>query len=60
MVHIHGLPKSLMKDEILKTDEYLGQYGTIIKYIISYKISQDTNKKVYSAYVTYSNELEAA
>ena len=49
-----------MKDEILKTDEYLGQYGTIIKYIISYKISQDTNKKVYSAYVTYSNELEAA
>ena len=49
-----------MKDEILKTEEHLGQYGTIIKLIISFKISQDTNKKAYSAYVTYSNELEAA
>ena len=60
LVHIHGLPKSLMQDEILKSEKYLGQYGTIIKFIISYKISQDTNKKAYSAYVTYSNELEAA
>ena len=60
LVHIHGIPKSLVKDDILKSEEYLGQYGTIVKFILSSKTSQETNKKAYSAYVTYSTELEAA
>ena len=60
LIHIHGFPKSIAKTEKLKTTEYLGQYGNIIKAMIAYKINPDTNKKAYSAYVTYSNEREAA
>jgi hypothetical protein len=59
LVHIHGFPKSIAKIDILKTKEYFGQYDSIIKFYISYKINSD-NKKVYSAYITYSNETEAA
>ena len=60
LIHIHGFPKSIAKTERLKTTEYLGQYGNIIKAMIAYKINPDTNKKAYSAYITYSNEREAA
>ena len=59
LVHVHGFPKSIAKTDILRSKEYFGQYGTIIKFYISYKINQDI-KKVYSAYITYSNETEAA
>ena len=59
LVHVHGFPKSIAKTDILQSKEYFGQYGTIIKFYISYKINQDI-KKVYSAYITYSNETEAA
>ena len=45
---------------LLKSEPYLGQYGTIIKFIMTYKVNQENNKKAYSAYITYSNELEAA
>ena len=60
LIHIHGIPKGLANKDLLESEKYLGQYGTINKLIVSYKISQDTNKKAFSAYVTYSNELEAA
>ena len=33
LVHIHGIPKSLVKDDLLKSEEYLGQYGTIVKFL---------------------------
>jgi hypothetical protein len=59
LVHVHGFPKSIAKIDILKSKEYFGQYGSIIKFYISYKINSD-NRKVYSAYITYSNETEAA
>ena len=60
LIHIQGLPKMFAIINLLKSEEYFGQYGTIEKFIIKYKIGQDNNKKAYSAYVTYSNELEAA
>ena len=60
LIHIHGIPKTFALIDLLKSEEYLGQYGTIIKFTIKYKINQDNNNKAYSAYVTYSNELEAA
>ena len=60
LIHIHGIPKSLAIINLLKTDEYLGKYGKIVRFIMSYKINQENNKRFYSVYVTYSNELEAA
>ena len=60
LVHIQGFPKSVAKTDKLKSYEYFGQYGNIIKATIVYKINPDNNKKAYSAYITYSNEKEAA
>ena len=60
LVHIHGFPKNLAKTEKLQSNEYLGQYGKIIRAMITYKINPPSNKKVYSAYITFSNEIEAA
>lgn len=57
---MHGFPKSLAKINTLKSPEYLGQYGTIIRSMISYKINPDNGRKNYSAYITYLNEREAA
>ena len=59
LVHVHGFPKNTAKIDILHSKEYFGQYGAIIKFCMSYKINPD-NKKVYSAYITYLNETEAA
>ena len=60
LVHVHGFPKSFAESSILKSPEYFGQYGTIVKTIISSKMNPDTKTKKYSAYITYSNEREAA
>ena len=60
LIHIHGFPKNLAKTELLKSNEYFGQYGKIIRLLVTQKINPDNNKKVYSAYITYSNEQEAA
>ena len=60
LIHIHGLPKSIAIISLLKSEPYLGKYGTILKFIMKYKINQENSKRAYSAYITYSNELEAA
>ena len=60
LVHVHGFPKSIAKTSILESYEYFGQYGQIKRLIITEKINPDNNKIVYSAYITYSNEREAA
>ena len=60
IIHIHGFPKSFAKTDKLKSFEYFGQYGKIKQATIKSKINPETNKKVYSAYITYSNEKEAA
>ena len=60
LIHVQGIPKYLAKNNILKSPEYFGKYGTIIKLIISEKTNPDTNKKSYSAYITYSNKIEAS
>ena len=33
---------------------------TITHAMIKYKLNHENNKKLYSAYITYSNEIEAA
>jgi len=60
LIHIQGIPKSLAVISLLKTDKYLGQYGKIIRFIMKYKINEENSRKSYSAYITYSNELEAS
>ena len=60
LIHVQGLPKSLAITEVLKSDDYFGQYGTITHAMIKYKLNHENNKKLYSAYITYSNEIEAA
>ena len=60
LIHIQGIPKTFAVINLLRSEDFLGQYGTIKRFIIKYRINQDNNKKAYSAYVTYSNELEAA
>ena len=53
LIHVQGLPKYLTTNNILKSPEYFGQYGTIMKLLISEKTNPDTNRKSYSAYITY-------
>ena len=60
LIHVHGFPKSIAKTDKLKSNEYFGQYGKIIQATIKIKLNPETNKKAYSAYITYSNEKEAA
>ena len=60
LVHVHGFPSSLANIEILGQPEYFGQYGKIKKTLLTQKINPETNKKTLSAYITYSNEKEAA
>ena len=60
LVHVHGFPQSLANIEKLSQYEYFGQYGTILKTLLSFKTNPENNKKTYSAYITYSNEKEAA
>ena len=59
LIHIHGLPKNLVNIEILKSDEYFIQYGTIKNVILSKKINSETRKEIYSVYITYENKIEA-
>ena len=60
MIHVHGLPKRLSKLEILKSNEYFGQYGTILNSILINKINSNTNKSTFSVYITFSDVKEAA
>ena len=60
LVHVHGFPSSLANIELLGKPEYFGQYGKIQKTLLTQKTNPETNKKSFSAYITYSNEKEAA
>ena len=60
LVHVHGFPQSIAKTDILQSKEYFGQYGKILNFLISSKVNRDNNRPTFSAYITYSNEIEAA
>ena len=60
LVHVHGLPSSLLSTEKLSQIEYFGQYGKIEDILLSSKTNNVTNKKTFSVYITYSNEKEAS
>ena len=60
LIHAHGFPKNIARTELLKSKEFFEKYGTIIKATTTYKINPYNNKKLYSIYIIYSNEKEAA
>ena len=60
LIHVQGFPKNFVKKNILKSPEYFGQYGKIMKLIISEKTNPDNKRQSYSAYITYSNKIEAS
>ena len=60
LVHVHGFPPILANAEKLNKPEYFGQYGKILKTLLTHKINPDTNKKTFSVYITYSSEKEAS
>ena len=45
LIHVQGFPKNFAKKNILKSPEYFGQYGKIMKLIISEKTNPD-NKRI--------------
>ena len=60
LIHAHGFPKNIARTELLKSKEFFWKYVTIIKATTTYKINPYNNKKLYSIYILYSNEKEAA
>jgi len=60
LVHVHGFPQSLANSYKLCQPEFFGQYGKISKTLLTSKINPETKRKTYSAYITFSNEKEAA
>ena len=60
LIHIEDIPEDIAMIDLLESEPYLGQYGKIIKIIIIYKVNQENNQEKYSAYITFSNEFEAA
>ncbi|EDO06772.1 RNA recognition motif domain containing protein [Babesia bovis T2Bo] len=62
LVYVVGIPAKLAKKDILKQQEYFGQYGKIQHIVINK--SQSYNSHVggasYTAYITYSKKTEAA
>ena len=64
LVYLIGLSSDLIKmDQKLKTYEYFGQYGKIIKLVINKnKIynSNSPNGPSYTCYITYSSEVESS
>ena len=60
LIHIDDIPEGIARVDLLESEPYLGQYGKITKIIIIYKVNQENNQEKYSAYITFSNEFEAA
>ena len=60
LVHFQGFPDYLLNSELLQMNEYFGQFGIIKKIVVSTKEEELTKKKSNSAYITFSNNKEAA
>ena len=60
LVHFLGFPDRLYDKDLLASNEYFGQYGLIYKIILTTKNDKNTNKKLNSAYITFSTNEEAA
>ena len=57
-----GLAPSIADETVLRSKEYLGQYGTIVKLMVNKNNAFNQNGvqgHSYSVYITYSTEMEA-
>ena len=60
LVHFQNFPDFLLNKDILSSKEYFGKFGKILKIVIVSKEDEITKKKQNSAYITFSNNKEAA
>ena len=60
LVHFQNFPDFLLNKEFLSSKEYFGKYGKILKIVIVTKEDEITKKSQNSAYITFSNNKEAA
>ena len=60
LVHFQNFPDFLLNKELLSSKEYFGKYGKILKIVIVTKEDEITKKSQNSAYITFSNNKEAA
>lgn len=63
LIYIIGLSEKITNEETLKQKDYMGQYGTIKKVIVNKDKPFNKNSREglsYSAYITFSSEIEAA
>jgi RNA recognition motif-containing protein len=62
LVYVLGLPNRLASDEILKSNDYFGQYGKINKIVINRKPPPGSNPNAHShtgVYITYARKEDA-
>ena len=57
LVHFQGFPDELNNEEVLRSPEYFGQYGIIIKICL---VPKSENKSYHSAYITFATEEQAS
>ena len=60
LVHFQNFPDFLLNKDILSSKEYFGKFGKILKILVVSKEDEITKKKQNSAYITFSNNKEAA
>ena len=60
LVHLQGFPDSLYNENLLLSNQYLGQYGFITKIVLALKENKITQKRVNSAYITFETNEQAA
>ena len=60
LVHFQNFPDFLLNKDILSSKEYFGKFGKILKIVVVSKEDEITKKKQNSAYITFSNNKEAA
>jgi RNA recognition motif. (a.k.a. RRM, RBD, or RNP domain) len=56
LVYVINLPESAAKEPVLRSQEYFGQYGTIVKCVAN----KNSQHIAYQAHITYSTDEEAA
>ena len=60
LVHFQNFPDFLLNKDILSSKEYFGKFGKILKIVVVSKEDEISKKKQNSAYITFSNNKEAA
>ncbi|KAK8903912.1 hypothetical protein QC760_007352 [Botrytis cinerea] len=61
LVYVNGLSPSIREDELLQTlrgEKYFGQYGKILKIVVS-KSKQNDSGQNFGVYVTFASKLDA-